>query len=172
MTKTTIQLILLGIALILTQILFSKIILFNVAIPFVFIYVILRLPSNLSNNWIMTTAFLLGLSIDIFNNTQGMHALACTVLGMLRNPVLNIFQPRESENVNAVPSIDTMGVGGYAKYMSTLVIIFCTLLFFIQAFTMHDILLTLSRIAASSLLSIILLLGLDTLMGTRREKRL
>ena len=71
-----------------------------------------------------------------------------------------------------MPSIDSMGVGGYAKYRSTLVVIFCALLFLIQAFTLHDILLTVSRIGASSLLSIILLLGLDTLMGTRREKRL
>lgn len=172
MTKITIQLFLLSIALILTQILFSKIILFNVAVPFVFIYVILRLPTNMSSNWIMTIAFLLGLSIDVFNNTQGMNALACVVLGMLRNPVLNMFQPRETELSNAVPSIDSMGVGGYAKYMSTLVVIFCALLFLIQAFTLHDILLTVSRIGASSLLSIILLLGLDTLMGTRREKRL
>jgi len=65
-----------------------------------------------------------------------------------------------------------MGVGDYFKYMSMLVTLYCTLIFLIQALTLHNLALTLLRIAGSSVLSIIVIFGLDTLVSTRREKRL
>ena len=65
-----------------------------------------------------------------------------------------------------------MGVGDYFKYMATIVTIYCALVFLIQAFTLHNILLTLARIAASSVLSIIIIFGLDSLVSCRRVKRL
>ena len=50
--------------------------LLGVAIPFLYIYFIIRLPLSLSVNWTLTLAFILGLVIDIFSNTPGMNALA------------------------------------------------------------------------------------------------
>ena len=65
-----------------------------------------------------------------------------------------------------------MGIGDYFKYMATLVTLYCSLIFLIQAFSLHDIVLTLARIAASSALSIMIIFALDSLVSTRREKRL
>jgi hypothetical protein len=172
MTKTVLQFIVLFIILVLAQVICSKIILFNVAMPIIFIYLILRLPINMSTNWTLTIAFLLGLIIDIFGNTQGMNALACTLMGAMRHPVFNAYMSREDDMSNPIPSIESLGIGVYMKYMSTMVLIYCIMIFFIQAFTLHNILLTIARIAASSLLTIILLFGLDSLASTRREKRL
>ena len=154
------------------QLVCNKIILFNVAMPVVFIYLILRLPVNLHTGWVLTIAFVTGLVIDIFNNTPGMNALACTIVAAIRRPVFNTFVSRENDMNIPIPSVDSMGVGDYFKYMATIVTIYCALVFLIQAFTLHNILLTLARIAASSVLSIIIIFGLDTLVSTRREKRL
>ena len=54
----------------------------------------------------------------------------------------------------------------------SLVVIFSAMIFLVQAFTLHNWPLTLLRIGASSLLTITLLLALDSLVSTRREKRL
>lgn len=172
MTKTIVQFILLFLALMVLQLVCNKIILFNVAMPVVFIYLILRLPVNLHTGWVLTIAFVTGLVIDIFNNTPGMNALACTIVAAIRKPVFNTFVSRENDMNIPIPSVDSMGVGDYFKYMATIVTIYCALVFLIQAFTLHNILLTLARIAASSVLSIIIIFGLDTLVSTRREKRL
>ena len=172
MTKTIIQFILLFLALMVLQLVCNKIILFNVAMPVVFIYLILRLPVNLHTGWVLTIAFVTGLVIDIFNNTPGLNALACTIVAAIRRPVFNTFVSRENDMNIPIPSVDSMGVGDYFKYMATIVTIYCALVFLIQAFTLHNILLTLARIAASSVLSIIIIFGLDTLVSTRREKRL
>ncbi len=172
MTKTVLQFIALFFALVVVQLVCNKIVLFNVAMPVVFIYLILRLPVNLHGGWVITIAFFSGLIIDIFNNTPGMNALACTIIAAVRRPVFNAFISRENDMNIPIPSVDSMGVGDYFKYMATLVTLYCTLIFLIQAFTLHDIVLTLARIAASSVLSIIIIFGLDTLVSTRREKRL
>ena len=172
MTKTVIQFIALFIALVLLQLVCNKIVLFNVAMPVVFIYLILRLPVNMHSGWVLTIAFFTGLILDIFNNTLGMNSLACTILAAVRRPMINVFVSRENDMNIPIPSVDSMGVGDYFKYMATLVTLYCTLIFFIQAFTLHNIVLTLLRIACSSVLSIIIIFGLDTLVSTRREKRL
>ena len=98
--------------------------------------------------------------------------VACTVLAVLRMPVFNVYMPRENDMNTPIPSVDSMGVAAYFKYMSTLVLFYCVLIFMIQAFTTRDLLLTLARIGASTVLSVVLILGLDSLVSTRREKRL
>ena len=86
--------------------------------------------------------------------------------------MFNLFVSRENDMNIPIPSVDSMGVGDYFKYMATLVTIYCALIFLIQAFSLHNIGLTLARIAGSSLLSIIIIFGLDSLVSTHREKRL
>ena len=172
MTKTILHFVILAIVLILVQAVCSKLILFNVAVPFVFIYLILRLPMNWHTNVILTVAFLMGLMVDVFGNTPGMNALSCTVLAGVRHSVFNAFVPRENEMADPIPSMETLGLGVYLKYMVTLVLIYCTLIFFIQAFTLRDVLLTLERILASTMLTALILLGIDSLVSTQREKGL
>ncbi len=172
MTKTVIQFIVLFVAIILMQLVCNKIVLWGIAMPVVFIYLILRLPVNLHDGWVLTIAFFTGLLLDIFNNTLGMNALASTIMAATRRPVFNLFVSRENDMNIPIPSVDSMGVGDYFKYMATLVTLYCALIFMIQAFSLHNIGLTLARIAGSSVLSIIIIFGLDSLVSTRREKRL
>ena len=173
MKNSLFNFLILFVALLAAQVVCSKIVLFSVAMPIVYIYLILRLPVNYSINWTLTIAFLFGLFVDMFNNTQGMNALACTVMAMCRRPVFDLFiVMREDEEGDPVPSVDTVGISSYMKYMATLVTIYCTVLFLTQAFTLHNFPLTLLRIIASSALSILLIFGIDSLVSTEREKRL
>ena len=161
MIKTILQFLLLFIILTLLQVVCNHICIFGVAIPIVYIYFLIRLPINLSVNW----------SMDIFSNTQGMNALACVVTAALRRPVFSLYFAREDDLANPIPSIQTLGFGIYIKYLLSMVLIFCILLFAIQAFTLHNLQVTMMRIAASTILSTLLIFGIDSL-DTKREKRL
>ncbi len=173
MNKTTLQLVILAIILILAQAtVFNHVCLFNVAVPFVFIYVIFRLPITLSLNWVLTISFLLGLSIDIFSDTYGMNALACTLTAMIRRQVLHLYIPREDDLSSTEPSMRTIGTAAYIKYLFTMTLIYCTLISVIEAFTFFDIAGMVLRIACSTILSGLIMLGIDSLMSKRREKRL
>ena len=173
MAKTVIHFILLTIALLLAQLIGSKIALWNVAMPIVFIYLILRLPINMHTSWVITIAFFMGLIVDTFSNTAGMNALACTLLAVMRRPVFYLYVLRDDdEQPNPLPGSDTIGVGPYFRYMATLTLAYCTMLFLIQAFTLRNFPLTLMRIGASSVLSMLLLMATDSLLSRKSEERL
>ena len=172
MTRNVLQFAGLFLIMVLAQAICSKICLFNIAVPIIFIYFMVRLPISIGVNWMMTIGFFLGLTIDIFNNTQGMNALSCVLLAILRRPVFRLYMPREDDITDTIPSIDSLGLGVFFRYMSTLTVVYCTLLFSLQAFSLMNISLTIQRIIASSILSTILILGFDSLATTHREKRL
>ncbi|MGN0229022.1 MAG: rod shape-determining protein MreD [Muribaculaceae bacterium] len=172
MTRNIIHFVILFFVLVLAQAICSKICLFNVAVPIIFIYFIIRLPLSLGVNWLMTISFFIGLVIDIFNNSLGMNALSCVILAITKRPVFRLYFPREDDITDTIPSIDSLGLSVYFRFMSSLTLIYCALLFGIQAFSLMNIGLTILRIAASSLLSIILILGIDSLSANHREKRL
>jgi hypothetical protein len=144
---------------------FNNICLFNYAVPFVFIYFILRLPITLSTNWVLTFAFISGLCVDIFANTPGMNALACTLSAMSRRTILHLYFPREDELSIPEPSIRSLGVDVYGKYLFTMVFLYCCYIFLIEAFSFFDILRLVLRIVSSTILTFLLLLGLDSIMS-------
>lgn len=173
MSKTVLQFVLLFIGMLFAQVICNRISLFGVAIPIVYIYFILRLPMNMSPNWVMCFSFLLGLSVDIFSNTQGMHSLAATILAMSRRWVFSLYFPREDDLTNPIPSIRSLGMGVYVKYILTAVFLYCLVVFTIQAFTLRHFGLTLLRVLSSTVLTFFMILGFDSIATTRRsEKRL
>ncbi len=110
MSKLTLQFILLGVILVFAQVIvFNHICLFNVGVPMVFIYLIIRLPITLAVNWVLTIGFFLGLIVDVFSDTYGMNAVACTVLAMLKRPVLRLYVQREEDLVRPEPSMMSLG---------------------------------------------------------------
>ena len=69
MSKNSLQLLGITLILILAQVIvLNHVCLFGVAVPFAFLYVLLRLPVSLSQNWALTIGFCLGLVIDIFSS--------------------------------------------------------------------------------------------------------
>lgn len=167
MTKYAFLSAMMFLVVIFLQVVCNRICLFNIAVPFVFIYFILRLPLSLSVNWVMTLSFLIGLVVDIFSNTYGMYAMSSTIIGGLRKPVFTLFYPREDEMSIPIPSISTLGVSTYLKYMFTLVLIFCVVIYVIQLFTFYNFGLTLMRIIGSSLLTAVILFGFDSIVTTK-----
>ena len=173
MTKTALQHIALFIILVFVQVVvFNHICLFGCAVPLVFIYFIMQLSTSLSTNWVLTFSFLMGMTIDIFSDTQGMNALACTLLGALRRPVLHLYFPREDEMPNPVPSMRSLGMSTYLKYVFSLSLIYCTLFFLIEAFSLFNPGRLILKILSSTALTFVIIVAIDSLTSRRREKRL
>lgn len=172
MGKTAIHLFFLFVSMFLIQMLIcNHIILFGVAVPLVFVYFIVRAPMNLNRNVLLTLSFLLGLSVDIVSDTPGVNALACTLLAMLKRPVFFAYVQREDRVLDIIPNIVTLGPALYCKYMFTLVGIFCLLVFSIEYFSFADVQIIVLMAASSSLLTFVLLLGVDSFVTYRKSKR-
>lgn len=158
------------IILVLVQVLVcNHIHIFNVAVPFIYIYVILRLPMNLSPNKLYTWAFLSGFVVDLFSDTPGVNSLSCTLLAFLKRPILYLYIPKDDRTKDIRPSLANLGYADYSKYVFTMSIIFCSLIFLIEYFSFEDVEHIVIMALSSGLLSFGLLLGIDSLMITRRD---
>lgn len=169
MAKEILRFIFLFLILTICQVVvFNHICLFGVAVPLVFIYFIIKLPVTLGVNWAMTVSFLLGLTVDLFSNTQGMNALACTILSVCQVPVLNLYLPRQDDLGNPEPSIRTLGAAVFMKYAVTMTLIYCTLFFIIEAFAFFNVLGMLVKILSSTALTFVIIMAIDGVTASRR----
>ena len=91
---------------------------------------------------------------------------------MLRRPILRLYVPREEDLTKPEPTMMSLGTAVFLKYLLTTTLLYCFLIFTIEAFTFFNPLQLLLRIVFSTLLSMIVMLGIDSLMTPRSEKRL
>lgn len=146
---------------------FNHIILFHVAIPIIFIYFILRLPISLKMGIVFTLSFLLGLSVDIFSDTPGVNALACTLIAALRSPIYYAYVAKDDITRSLIPSVFSLGIVDYGKYLLTFVAIYCFLVFTIEYFNFADVKGIVIMSSSSTLLSFIILLAIDCLIPVK-----
>lgn len=97
---------------------------------------ILLLPINTTRSLVIITAFLLGLSVDIFYDSPGVHASACVFTSYLRAFVLKILAPVEGyKHMDGSPSVFNVGFIWFATYSSILVFLHLLFYFSVDAFT-------------------------------------
>lgn len=152
------------IILILLQVsVFNRIAIFGYATPFLFLYFILKLPTTLSANRVMTLSFAMGLIIDIFSNTPGMCALAAVSVAFVRRSFIALVLQRGNEEVTLIPSFRTFGSEYFSVYAFSIVLLFCILVFVIEAFSFFSPLVLILRILSSAVLTFVLILALESL---------
>lgn len=173
MSNNWLQYTVLFITLVLAQVLIcNHVVLFHTAVPLIFIYFIVRLPLSMSLNWQFTLAFLLGFIIDIFSDTPGVNSLSCLILAAVRKPVFYAYVQRDDKVKDIVPTIGRLGPWTYIKYLFSLTLIYCLCCFGIEYFSFADVKQIAVDASSSALFTFTLLLGVDSLMTSKREKRL
>lgn len=173
MNRTTINLLLTYLILVPAQALvFNNLVLFDVAVPMVFIFLIITLPVTFSTNKVMTIGFFTGLTVDILSDTPGVNALSCTVMSFVHHPIFHLYVPVDNDLAEQRPSILNMGVPAFLKYALTMVTLYCLLYFSVEAVGFFNLRLYLLRIAASAIYTFILIYALACITVSRREKRL
>jgi rod shape-determining protein MreD len=111
---------------------------------------------------LLVLAFILGLTIDFFSNTLGMHAFATVFIAFFRGGVIKLFTNIEEGN-NPTPSFHTFGVSAYIKYVVVMVLIHHTTLFMLEAFSFAHFWVLSVKILLSSLVTILLILGIQSI---------
>ena len=148
----------------------SRIHLFGIVTPFVYIYVIMKFRIDLARSGLIVLSFLLGLIIDIFSNTLGLHAAACTLTGFIRNPLLHQFVDIKELPDRSIPSYRLFGFGKYIRYTLILVTVHHIILFLIESFSFYQPWLVFIRMISSILLSSLLIFIFEAFnLGNKRK---
>jgi rod shape-determining protein MreD len=139
-------------------ILFQVLVMDNVMIngymvPYVYLLFILLMPFETPRWMLLLSGFLLGLGIDFFENTPGMHTAATVMIAFIRPYMLNLLAPRDGYEPETFPRIHYYGFLWFLKYASAIVVIHHLVLFYLEVFQLQDFLSTLLRVILSSILS-------------------
>lgn len=143
-------------------ILFQVLILNNVQLsgylnPFLYVLFILMLPFSTPDWLVLILSFVLGISVDMFADTGGLHAAASVLMAFFRKPVLRLIAPREGYDVNQQPTIQQFGFGWFATYSGLLVLVHHLFLFYMEAFHFSEFFSTFFRAILSSLFTLMLI---------------
>ena len=138
--------------------------------PYIYVIFILLLPVNIPNWQLLLLGFGLGLSIDIFTGTPGLHAGATTLMAFCRPSILRLVSGHQKlENV-VEPDLGQLGGAWFLRYTFCMVLVHHFALFFLESFSFHLILQVLLRIVISVPVSVFLIMIILYLF--QREKKI
>lgn len=152
------------VVLVLLQVLvFNHIYIFGYGTPFLYIYLILKMPIKVPRYVVLIVGFLLGLTIDVFTNTLGLNASATVLLAFLQPYFLKMYAPRDIEE-ELVPERRQIGNWPFLKYVTWGVCLHHSTLLMLEYFTYVGFLQILVRIVVCSLLTISFIWAIDKLV--------
>jgi len=142
-------------------ILFQSLILNNINFggyinPYLYILFVIFLPFETPKWLVLILGFALGVGIDSFANTLGMHTSASVFLAFCRAYLLKLIEPRDGYPFNSYPNLRTMGLTWYLSYALTLILMHHIFLFFVESFKFTDFFSTLGRTFASTFFTLVL----------------
>lgn len=138
-------------------------------VPYLYPVFLLTLPFSTRVPVLLGAGFLLGLGVDAFSNTPGMHAAACVLIAYLRTNVLAALQPKHlSEYGRLEPSVKTMGWLPFFTYAAVLFFAHHLAYFLIQFWSVVSIGMLLLKVVCSLLTSLMMVLAY-VLLFTRQS---
>lgn len=111
------------------------------------------MPSSMRISLFLAIAFLIGLFVDLFYDTAGIHASASLVIAGVRNYILKVLFPSKGLENEVVVSIEGMGTERFIRYIIIMTFIHHLYLFFLEAGGFQFFLNTSLKVVASVMFS-------------------
>lgn len=127
-------------------------------VPYLYVLFILLMPFETPKWLLIMAAFALGLSVDLFTQTPGMHAAASVFMAFLRPYILEMSAPRDGYEAGTFPRVYYYGFQWFLRYTVILVLAHHFILFYIEVFRLSEFFSTFLRVLLSSLVSVILIM--------------
>jgi hypothetical protein len=153
------------------MLLISRLVLFELGWCFFYLGFLLFLPLNTPIVVQLLVSFGMGLTMDIFYDTGGLHASAAVLLGFLRPWVLRLLTPRDGYDSQDSVNVHQMGWQWFGVYLLLLVLIHHTAFFVLELGSFRHFGLTLGKILTSALFTSLALLIVQLLFFPVRRGR-
>jgi rod shape-determining protein MreD len=129
--------------------------------PYIYIMFILLLPVEIPSWLLLLLAFALGLLMDFFTGSPGMHSSATVFAAFVRPYILRVVSPRDGYEPGSSPSMLTYGFRWFLTYTLLIILAHHLVLFYIEVFRFADLFRTMLRVLLSSLFSITFILLIE-----------
>ena len=159
MTTDTVRHILWFLVLVTSQVLvFNNIGFLGLINPFPYIYLLLIMPDTFKGFGAMSMGFLIGLTVDMFMDTGGMHASACTMLVFVRPFILQNIASIDGYGEAMIPSAKQQGFSWFVSYAAILAGLHHLWLFYFEIFRTDEFFQTFFRAAGSWFFTLIIVI--------------
>lgn len=153
--------------ILLQVILFNNIELFGFVTPYPYILFILLYPLNSNRAGLIVASFILGIILDAFNNSGGVHAAACVVIAYYRESFLK-FAFGISYEYHLMRITDKIS-SELITYVALAIVVHHSILYSLEIFNYHFILEILLRIITSSVFTLFLILLIIALIKPTKK---
>ncbi len=143
---------------------------YNLSVPYLYILFILLLPFNIPNTLLFLLAFISGITVDVFYDTLGLHALACSGMAFVRIVFISVTVQRDGFDNEPEPRLGIMGFRWFVFYAFILAFFHHLILFTFEVFRISELGFTMISVILSALLSTSLIL-LTELVFYRKKVR-
>lgn len=136
----------------------------------IFIYpvIILLLPIRLSRQYVTLIGFLIGLILDMFYDTVGIHAFTLTATAYARGLLLAYLEPRGGYTISMSPTRHSMGLNWLLTYTAFAYLIHLLVYYIVEIFTFVFIGQILLKTILSFILSMMVVMGYHLLFNPRK----
>src|SRR6201996_1461741 len=151
--------------------LLKNITLYNLSTPYLYIMFILLLPFEIPNVLLFALSFILGLTIDSFYDTPGLHTASCVLLALVRILFISVTVQKDGFDNEPEPTLSMMGFRWFFTYSVTLTLIHHFFLFNLEVFRFSEIQYTITRTILSSIFTVFLILVTGLLFYRSKERK-
>ncbi len=170
MNRTVIQIIRFVVLVLFQVLVINHIRLGGYVHPYIYLIFILLLPFSTPKWQLLVLGFVLGLTIDLFTGTPGLHAGATTLLAFCRPAIIRLVSGNQKfENIQE-PNLGQLDGMWFFRYVLCLVFIHHFALFFLESFSFRLIGQVLLRILLSVPVSIFLIMMILYIFKTDKKK--
>lgn len=111
--------------------------------PYLYVLFIIMLPFETPGWLLLSSAFLLGLGVDIFGHTTGLHTAACVFMAFMRPITIKIVTSKKEYEPGMTPSIKDLGIWWFTSYALLLITFHHITLYFLETLRLTQIFSTL-----------------------------
>ncbi len=140
-------------------------------VPYIYVLFIISLPFDTPPWATLVLGFVLGITMDFFSSTPGMHASACVVMAYARIWMLRILAPRDGYDYTKRPIVQHMGLTWYMTFAGVLVLLHHLWLFFVEVYRFDDFFTTFLRALMSAAATLVLCLLAQALSSREIRQR-
>lgn len=149
------------------MLIFSQLNFLEFGFCFVYIGFFLMLPFDMEKLSGLIVAFAVGLIMDIFYQSGGIHIAASVFLMFVRPTLLGLLNPKSGFETGMRMTISQMGWSWYLLYSSILVFLHHLILFSLDAFTFGYIIKVLLYASVSTVFTIATVLAVQMLLFSK-----
>lgn len=144
---------------------------FNAGIhPMIYPLFILMLPFDTRPIVLMILGFFIGIGVDFFMNTFGLHASAALLVAYIRPELYRLFAPRDGYDVLMQPTAESLGYKWFIYVAGITLFIHHLWFFFLEYFKWSEFFTIMRNTILSGITSLILLILIQIIFFKKKSR--